>query len=49
MRTQKKGTNLDIVSLVVVATLTEEAMGDHAVDVKFVKDRVRVLYGLHEH
>lgn len=52
-RTRERGkTNLDIVPLMVVATLTEQPMVHHIVDVQLVQQRVTVLgnrCGKHHH
>ena len=37
------GTHLDVVALMIVTTLPEQAMGDNFVDVELVKYRIRVL------
>ena len=40
---QKVGTHLDVVALMIVTTLPEQAMGDDFMDVELVKYRIRVL------
>lgn len=38
-----RGTCLDIVALVVIATLSEQAVVDYAVDIKLIKERIAIL------
>ena len=40
---QEVGTHLDVVALMIVTTLPEQAMGDDFMDVELVKYRIRVL------
>lgn len=39
------GTDLDIISLVIVATLPEKTVVDHIVDIQLIEQRVTVLKG----
>lgn len=43
MTKEGKGAHLDVVPLVVITTLSEEAVMNHVVDIQLVEQRVAIL------